>query len=309
MLRKAAILVAVLAILGAAIGWFLTAPQPLQAAALPQHTPDPVNGERVFHFSGCRHCHNAAGSTDPNDLLLVGGGELPTPFGTFRVPNISPDPQSGIGGWTTLEFVNAVTRGVSPDGAHYYPAFPYASFARMRLEDVIDLKAYMDTLPAVASQEAGHDLSFPFNVRRGIGLWKRLFVNQEPIVQLADANDLVRRGQYLVEGPSHCGECHTARNFLGGMRTDVWLAGAPNPVGPGSVPNITPHEQGVQWSESEIFDALKSGFTPEFDTLGGPMAAVVADTSNLPDEDVRAIAAYLKGIPAHPDVVQPAPAQ
>lgn len=305
-MRRVALAVVILAVVGAALGWFLTAPQPLEAAALPAHTPDPANGERVFHASGCRHCHLAPGATDPNDLRLAGGGELATPFGTFRVPNISPDPQSGIGGWTTLQFVNAVTRGVSPEGSHYYPAFPYSSFARMRLEDVVDLKAYMDTLPPVTSEVAGHDLSFPFNIRRGVGVWKRLYLNTDPMVELADANDVVRRGQYLAEGPSHCGECHTARDFMGGMRTDQWLAGAPNPVGRGTVPNITPHEQGLQWSETEIVDALKTGFTPEFDTLGGPMAAVVADISKLPDEDVRAIAAYLKAIPGHPDAVQPA---
>jgi hypothetical protein len=164
MLRRAALLVAILAVVGAALGWFLTAPQPLEAAELPQHTPDPVSGERVFHASGCRHCHNAPGSTDPNDLFARRRRRVAHPIRHVSGAQHFADPQSGIGGWTTLQFVNAVTRGVSPDGAHYYPAFPYSSFTRMRLEDVIDLKAYMDTLPAVTSEVAGHDLSFPFNI-------------------------------------------------------------------------------------------------------------------------------------------------
>ena len=152
------------------------------------------------------------------------------------MPNISPDPETGIGGWSTLDFVNAVTRGVSPGGAHFYPAFPYASYTRMRLEDVIDLKAFMDTLPPVSNRVAGHELGFPFNIRRGVGLWKRLYLSDAPVLALADASDAVRRGQYLVEGPGHCGECHTSRDLMGGLKTALWLAGAPSPEGQGRHP-------------------------------------------------------------------------
>lgn len=306
MLRRAALGVAVLAIALAALAWFLTTPEPLQAAQLPAHQPDPVNGERMFHAGGCSSCHAAPGAKGDDKLKLAGGLELKTDFGTFRVPNISPDAASGIGGWQTAEFVNAVMRGVSPGGAHYYPAFPYASYAKMRVEDVIDLKAYLDTLPPVSSEVAGHELAFPYNVRRGVGVWKRLYLSSEPVIALAGASDLIRRGQYLVEGPGHCGECHTSRDSMGGLRTDRWLAGAPNPEGRGTIPNITPHEEGLRWSQSEIADALKTGFTPEFDTFGGPMAAVQQDLAHLPDADLQAIAAYLKAVPPRPDAVRPA---
>ena len=307
MLRRAALVLAILAILGAALAWFITAPQPLQAAALPAYTADPVRGERVFYAAGCGHCHTPPGLEKSDQLNLSGGLELATEFGVFRVSNITPDPETGIGGWPPVQFVNAVMRGVSPGGSHSYPALPYASYAKMRVDDVLDLKAFMDTLPAIRNEVAGHDLGFPYNIRRGVGLWKRFYLSPEPVLALpADASEAVRRGQYLVEAAGHCGECHTPRDFMGGMDPERWLAGAPNPTGRGSTPNITPHDEGLQWSEAEIADTLKTGFTPDFDTLGGAMAAVQAALARLPDEDLQAIAAYLKAVPPLPDAVRPA---
>src|SRR5687768_14652259 len=204
MLRRAVVAAAVLAVAIAVLGWFITAPVRLEAAQLPAHAADPANGERIFHAAGCASCHAAPEAKGDEALKLGGGLELNTPFGIFRVPNISPDPETGIGGWSKEDFVNAVMRGVSPGGAHYYPAFPYPSYAKMRVEDVIDLKAFMDTLPVVSNQVAGHDLRFPYSIRRGVGVWKRLYLSTEPVLTVADADDLVRRGQYLVEGPGHC---------------------------------------------------------------------------------------------------------
>ena len=309
MLRRAAIAVAVLAIAAATFGWLVTAPRPLAAAALPEHQPDVANGERIFYAGGCASCHAAPEAKGDDKLKLAGGGELNTPFGLFRVPNISPDRETGIGGWSTIDFVNAVMRGVSPGGAHFYPAFPYASYARMRVEDVIDLKAFLDRLPPVANRVAGHDLRFPFNLRSGIGLWKLLYLSDAPVLALGDTSDLVRRGQYLVEGPGHCGECHTSRDFMGGLKKKFWLAGALNPEMQGErrrvIPNITPHQEGIgKWSEQDIVDALKTGFKPDFDTFGGRMAAVQNNLEHLPDEDLQAIAAYLKAVPPLPDAVK-----
>jgi mono/diheme cytochrome c family protein len=219
------------------------------------------------------------------------------------VPNISPDPETGIGGWSTLDFVNAMQRGVSPSGSHYYPAFPYWSYSRIRTEDLIDLKAFLDTLPPVVNRVPDHDLAFPFSVRRGVGVWKFLYLSPEPVLDLDGADAQVRRGQYLVEGPGHCGECHTSRDMMGGLRTDEWLAGAPNPEGRGVIPNITPHTDGLAWSAREIADTFATGFTPDFDTLGGRMGEVQANIARLPAEDIEAIAAYLKAVPGHPDAV------
>jgi len=286
-------------IAGAAVAallfWFLTQPVSLLPSDLPGHEPNPANGELVFHAGGCSSCHGQN---------LGGGLEMHSDFGTFRVPNISPDNATGIGLWTTADFVNAMMLGVSPGGKHYYPAFPYASYTRMRVQDVIDLHAYIESLPAVNSRAGQHSLAFPWNIRRGIGLWKMRYLNQSPVTRDESGDPVFERGRYLVEGPGHCGECHTPRDAFGGLRTEVWLAGAPNPDGEGKVPNITAHEDGLKsWSKSDIAYYLQSGFMPDFDTVGGSMVEVQENISHLPAEDHEAIAEYLKSIPIHPDTV------
>ena len=271
---------------------FLSRPISLVAEQLPPHDPDIANGENLFHAGGCASCHEAG---------LAGGREIESAFGTFVVPNISSDSVTGIGGWSTVQFVNAMMLGVSPDGRHYYPAFPYTSYTRMKVQDVIDLKAYLDTLSAVNNRVGEHKLGIPWNIRRGLGLWKLIFLEQAPVIDSGD-DSLVERGRYLAEGVAHCGECHTRRGLLGGLRSSDWLAGGPNPDGEGSIPNITPHEDGLEaWSESDIVYYLESGFTPDFDTVGGSMVKVQENIAHLPDDDVRAIAAYLKSIPEKAD--------
>jgi len=272
----------------------ITRPRTLSPGVLPAHEPDTANGERIFHAGGCASCHV---SGDDASLPQMGGGlAMESPYGVFRVPNISPDPDHGIGRWSVLDFVNAMQSGTSPDGRHYYPAFPYASYARMRIEDLVDLKAYLDTLPAVQTSNQEHSLTFPWNVRAGIGFWKLLNLNSEPVVSGLQDDGKIRRGQYLVEGPGHCGECHTPRDWMGGLQLDRWLAGAPDPEGEGRVPKITP--PGLQgWSQGDIAYYLQSGFTPDFDTAGGSMVKVQKNMAMLPAEDLEAIAAYLKAIP------------
>jgi mono/diheme cytochrome c family protein len=231
-------------------------------------------------------------------MVLAGGLELPTPFGTFRAPNITPDRATGIGGWSLADFVTAMKDGTSPDGRHYYPAFPYASYQRMRTEDLIDLKAYLDTLPAAENVVAGPDLAFPYNFRRGLGLWKLLYLDGEPYTPNPAYSEQAQAGGYLVEGPGHCGECHTPRDVFGGMERDRWLAGGPSPEGKGTIPNITPVAGAFgDWTPEEIAYALESGFTPDFDSLGGSMASVVTNWSHVPAADREAVAAYLKAIP------------
>jgi mono/diheme cytochrome c family protein len=287
---RAAVLL--LAVLAAAATW-LSRPLTLHREDLPSHTADRANGERLFHAGGCAACHGAR---------LEGGLEITTAFGTFRAPNISPDREAGIGSWSALDFVNAVTRGVSPGGRHYYPAFPYTSYMRMQVEDVLDLKAYLDTFEAVPERARGHDVGLPWNIRRGIGLWKRLYLHADPIVPLPASDPVLERGRYLVEAVGHCAECHTPRDRLGGFRLEHWLAGGPSPDGEGRVPNITPHGDGLaDWSAKDLIRYLKSGFTPDYDTVGGSMAEVQENLARLPDEDLRAMAAYLEATPPQPD--------
>lgn len=295
---RLAVAAALLGGIGAAAGWVVTEPRRLDRSIIAaMGDGDAARGERIFHAGGCSSCHARPGSDGAVALELAGGLELKTPFGTFVPPNISSDPLDGIGAWSTEDFANAMLRGVSPSGDHYYPAFPYASYARMQPADIADLHAFMKTLPAVAGKAPGNSLGFPFNVRRGLGLWKLLNVSDEPVIALpADAPEPVKLGRYLVEGPGHCGECHTPRDLSGGSRTSQWLAGAPAAEGSGTVPNITPGEEGIgSWSEGDIASFLETGFTPEFDSPGGAMAEVVKNTARLTPEDR---AAYLKTVPA-----------
>jgi mono/diheme cytochrome c family protein len=296
-------IVIVLVVLAALAGWWITAPSTLSADDLPDYVPGAAAGERIFWAGGCASCHaslvDGKRAKGADKLLLGGGLELDTPYGVFRVPNISPHATDGIGAWSAIEFVNAMQRGVSPDGEHYYPSFPYTSYARMSIEDVLDLKAYLDTLPAVAGATADHDLGFPWSLRRGIGAWKRVYLGDDAVVELDSPDDLVLLGQQLVEGAGHCGECHTPRDRLGGLVAARWLAGAPDPEGRGRVPNITPAGKNLSgWSAGDIAYYLESGFTPEFDTVGGSMVAVQENMALLTADDRKAIAAYLKAIPA-----------
>jgi mono/diheme cytochrome c family protein len=259
---------------------------------------DAVRGEAVFWAGGCESCHAAKGAKGDDRLKLGGGQVLATPFGDFVVPNISSDPGDGIGDWTDADFANAMTRGLSPEGRHYYPAFPYASYARMTPQDIADLRAFLATLPAVAGRAPGHDLTFPYSFRRGLGLWKLGFLSDAPAVAVDTADPAVARGQYLVEGPGHCGECHTPRNFAGAVDTTRWLGGAPAAEGEGRVPNITPGGDLGGWSAGDIEYYLETGFTPDFDTVGGAMVAVQENMAMLEAGDRAAIAAYLKAVPA-----------
>lgn len=261
--------------------------------------PDVAHGREVFFAGGCASCHAPAGATGDARLILSDGAPLKSDFGTFHAPNISSDPEAGIGAWTLAEFGDAMTRGVGREGEHLYPSFPYGSYARMTPEDINDLYGFMKTLPASDAVAPPHELGFPFNQRLVLGGWKFLYFTDAPRVELADASDMVKRGQYLVEGPGHCGECHTPRNALGGFLSDQWLAGGPNPEGEGTIPNITPGSKSMgSWSEGDIVTYLETGFTPDYDSVGGSMVEVQKNMAELPASDREAIAAYLKAITA-----------
>ncbi len=283
-----------LIVVGVPTAWFITRASPLDAEGLASLDGDAARGEQVFVAAGCASCHYAPDAEDDAKLILAGGQRFASDFGTFVAPNISPDPNAGIGSWSLAEFVSAVKAGVSPDGQHYYPAFPYASYNKMTDADVVDLWAFWQSLPADATPSQPHELSFPFNIRRSVWGWKFLYLNDD-WVMTDTATDEIERGRYLVEALAHCGECHTSRTALGGLDRSNWLAGAPNPSGRGRIPTLAPDE--FTWPAEDIAYYLETGFTPDFDSVGGHMAAVVTNFSKLPASDREAVAAYIKALP------------
>ncbi len=210
---------------------------------LQPRTANLANGETLFNIGGCASCHAMPKQDDKR--RLGGGLALATPFGTFKVPNISSDARFGIGAWSEEAFVNAMLRGVGRNGEHLYPAFPYTSYQRMSLDDVRDLFAFLKTLPAEAVASEPHALAFPFNVRRGLGLWKLLYLDGKTFTPDPAKSAALNRGAYLVEGPGHCAECHSPRNVFGGIIADRRFAGGVDAEGKGWVPNITPHADGI----------------------------------------------------------------
>jgi mono/diheme cytochrome c family protein len=298
-MKKFLTAILVLAVIGLAVFWFITSPKTIGAEALAAgYTPDLKNGEEMFNAAGCAGCHTTAGQKER--LRLGGGMAFHTQFGTFHAPNISPDNANGIGAWSELQFVNAVQRGVGIHGEHLYPALPYTSYQRMHVKDVRDLFAYIKTLPADATANKPHEIGFPFNIRRLLGGWKFLYMDNKEYADDAAHDAQWNRGGYLVEGPGHCAECHSPRDPMGGILKDSRFAGGKNPDGPGWVPNITPHADGIKWSKEDMASFLETGQTPEFDSAGGSMAEVIENMSRLTAEDREAMAAYLVTLPPRP---------
>jgi mono/diheme cytochrome c family protein len=300
-MRRAVLALVVFVVLGAIAGWALSSPA-MQRAGLepvPSGTPDLANGELMFNAGGCESCH--ATPNQPDGTRLGGGFALPSPFGTFYAPNISPHPTDGVGSWTAEQFLRAMRGGVSPAGQHYYPAFPYTSYQRMRPADVRDLFGFLKTLPPVPGRARDHDLPFPYSVRRGLGFWKLAFLDGHAFAPDPTRSPSWNRGAYLVEGPGHCAECHSPRDALGVVIAERRFAGGPNPEGKGWVPNITPHENGLkEWTKSDVVEVLSSGLTPSGDSVGSNMAGVVRHTAKLPESDRAAIAEYILSLPPKP---------
>jgi mono/diheme cytochrome c family protein len=275
-------------------GWLTATPSALVLVTEAAYTPDLANGQTTFNAGGCSSCHAVPGQ--PDRLKLGGGLALASPFGTFYVPNISPDPTDGIGRWSEAQFVTAVTKGVSPSGTHYFPAFPYTTYAHARVSDIRDLFAYLKTLAPVPGRVRDHDVPFPFNIRRNIGIWKWLFMDGRPFMPDTARPAQWNRGDYLVNSLGHCAECHSPRNFLGGIVATQRFAGGPDPDGKGWVPNIT--QKGISdWNEKDIAYFLESGQTPDGDSAGGSMVSVIRNISQLSEADRNAIATYIKSLP------------
>ncbi|WP_256367950.1 cytochrome c [Ruegeria sp. HKCCC2112] len=285
---------AFVALLVGLAGLVLTRPQRMDRSQLDGLNPDLARGEIVFHAAGCASCHSAPDAVGEEKLMLSGGRQFETEFGTFIAPNISSHPQVGIGSWSAMDLANALIHGTGAEGQHYFPAFPYTSYANMSADDIVSLHAFLSTLPPATTASVPHEVHFPFNIRRGLGGWKLLFMSPGWVVE-GDLTNQQRQGRYLVEALGHCAECHTPRNGLGGLKRDLWLTGAPNPNGKGRIPGLTSDQ--LDWSEADIAEYLKSGFTPDYDSAGGEMVDVIENTSRLTDEDRLAIAAYLKAVP------------
>jgi mono/diheme cytochrome c family protein len=257
---------------------------------------DPKRGEYLAKAGGCVGCH----TEERKDAVpFAGGRALKTPFGTFYGPNLTPHPQAGIGNWTEADFARALHEGRRPDGAHYYPAFPYPSYTGITDADVRDLFAYLRTLPPDARPSRPHELGIPFRWRFLVAGWKWLFFEPGRFVADPKASPAVNRGAYLVDVLGHCGECHTPRNALGGPKRDRHLAGGKGPEGKG-VPNITPTRL-KNWSDAELTEFLRTGITSDGDVVGEAMGEVIRNTtSQLTPDDLSAMIAYLRSLPPLP---------
>ncbi len=244
-----------------------------------------TRGEYIMQVAGCVHCHTAEFGQ-----YLAGGRRLNTPFGAFYVPNITPDPETGIGKWTETQFYNAVRFGISPSGEYYYPAFPYRAYSQMTDEDIRELYNHLKTVPPVRNERRPHELAFPYNQRRLLFFWRQLFFSSE--------RQALGRGAYLVEALAHCAECHTPRNLLGGLIDSMWMAGTNDPLEGLAIPNITPDRwTGLgTWTDKDWEIFISSGIRPDRSTVGGEMAFVVQGLAILTESDRRAVVDYLRSL-------------
>lgn len=257
---------------------------------------DVKEGAYLTAAAGCKACHTA---TEEGAIPFAGGHALKTPFGVFYTPNITPDIQNGIGAWSDADFLDALKRGVRPDGSHYFPSFPYTSYTKMTDEDALKIFTYLKSLPPSKQVDKEHDVSAPFSWRWVQTFWKILFFDEGEYKAPSGVTKAVQRGGYLTNALGHCGECHTVRNSMGGFDNDRHFAGSGKEDPAGEVPNITPHPTGIgDWSKGDLVSFFETGMKPNFDDVQGEMAEVITEgTSKLTPEDRDAIAEYLLSLP------------
>ena len=254
-------------------------------------------GEYLLRAAGCAGCHTDA---DQQGAFLAGGRPLHTPFGTFYSPNITADPNRGIGGWSADDFVRAMREGTGPGGEHYYPVFPYPSYTGIERKDLLALYAYLQQVPAVAEPNRRHELPWYMSYRIVNWAWKLLFMEPGPFEPDPGRSPDWNRGAYLVTALAHCGECHTPRDRFGVLDRDRWMAGAALEPGDEVAPNITPDTRdGIgNWKRSDLVEFLRSGRYYDGEFVDGPMAEVVDNgLSYLRTEDLEAISEYIFSLP------------
>ena len=269
--------------------WLASAPHPLTPADIPALTANLENGHLLYNIGGCISCHADANGAP------AGGKPLQTPIGTLYPPNLTPDSETGLGKWTEVDFVNAMQKGLSPGGQHLIPAFPYTSYAHMKVEDVLDIKAYLATLPAVKNQTPPHEVPFQPIIRRGLGLWKWVGLDETKWQPDTTQSDIWNRGSYLVNGPGHCSECHTPRTIFMSSNTAKMFAGGPHPEGKGKVPSLRGLVERQRYKDAaDLVLAFQNGEMMGYDKMSsGGMGAVQSNLSKLPEADLKAIAEYL----------------
>ncbi len=296
-MKKALVSVVLLALLVGGAFLLLSRPVLLAEAALPDHQADSARGKLLYTIGGCLSCHKPPTEAAGFDAELPSGGRpLVTPVGTFYPPNLTPDEETGIGGWRDIDFVNAVSRGISPGGQHYFPALPYVSYSRMPIGDILDIKAYLATMPAVKSSARTANLPAERLLRRGVGLWKHLAFTDAPLGKNPAMSASWNRGEYLVNGPGHCGECHTPRTIFMTSDNDRYMAGGPHPEGgKDKVPSLRDLVGRGRYADAaELVSAMRFGEMLGFDKMSsGGMGQVQSNLAKLPEEDVKAIAEYL----------------
>jgi mono/diheme cytochrome c family protein len=285
-----------------ALLWLMVSAVPVWAAE-----DDRRQGEYLFRAAGCAGCHT---DEKHNGAPLAGGPALTTPFGIFYAPNITPDPDTGIGRWSEADFIRALRQGMSPDGAHYYPAFPYTSYTRLTDTDLRALKAYLFSLKPVRQANRPHRLPWYLRWRPLLAVWKALFFSPGPFQPRPDQSLSWNRGAYLVTAVAHCGECHTPRHFLGGFIESRRHAGTREGPEGSVVPNVTPDKKtGIgRWRASELVEYFETGATPAGDFAGDLMADVIDNSlRHLRRDDLKAIAAYMLAVPPIEHVVRREP--
>ena len=267
-------------------------------------------GKYIFNTSGCMNCH----SPDRNKPL-TGGKKMVTSFGTFYTPNISADTRFGIGAWTDQQFLAAVKKGISPAGQYYYPSFSFASYAKLTDEDVLSMRAYINSLPASQNEKKPHELKFPYNKREILFAWRALNFKKNFITK-AEENVFKyqgtfrahpakskewNNGAYLVEASLHCTECHTPRNKVGGLIVNKWMAGGIVQDEDNPAPNLTTDiNTGLgKWTKEDWKTFLKDGSTPDGGDVGGEMYRIVKyGTAKLTESDLDDVITYLQDLKA-----------